>query len=515
MENNIRFRNHISIIFEQIGSVMIFLLIMAGTGFIQNFQEIKKKNLDLTELTSKDIQLLILICLAAAGLLIFIIAWQLVVWSKTYISIQNNTLILERNTLNKKKHTIGIQNISNVNTEQNLFEMILGTCKLKLDTNTLSTANKTDVKIVLKKADAEKFRAYLMKLMRQSTGTNPTPISADNTADSSYAPSNFDDSANAAENEIALGLGDMLIHGFFSINLFSLVVVIGTITIAGQTAFDTFQQGISGKGLWEILTALLMVGILFFSALWDIIKGFIRYYNFRVCRMADRLYIRYGFFKKVNYTIPVDKINALKLTQSPFARITGRYMAEIINVGMGDDESEQKAFLLLYDKRSRLRERLEILLPEFTDAMDQPVELQPASVWCVWIISYGIYAFCAIAAALLGISLFPEQTRIIWLSVIGISIWILLYLIFKSRTAGTSVTEQHLILVKGSLTKRFTFLSYEKIQYIQLEQNFLTKHLGIQKGTLYLLASALNTTQEIPYFRETDVKQLKEYLLQK
>lgn len=43
MENNIRFRNHISIIFEQMGSVMIFLLIMAGTGFIQNFQEIKKK----------------------------------------------------------------------------------------------------------------------------------------------------------------------------------------------------------------------------------------------------------------------------------------------------------------------------------------------------------------------------------------------------------------------------------------------------------------------------------------
>lgn len=75
MENNIRFRNHISIIFEQMGSVIIFLLIMAGTGFIQNFQEIKKKNLDLTELTSKDIQLLILICLAAAGLLIFIITW--------------------------------------------------------------------------------------------------------------------------------------------------------------------------------------------------------------------------------------------------------------------------------------------------------------------------------------------------------------------------------------------------------------------------------------------------------
>lgn len=50
----------------------------------------------------------------------------------------------------------------------------MGACKIKLDTNSLSTAEQTDVKIVLKKADAEQFRSYLMKLMQESRGEKIT-----------------------------------------------------------------------------------------------------------------------------------------------------------------------------------------------------------------------------------------------------------------------------------------------------------------------------------------------------
>ncbi|MFR3391756.1 MAG: PH domain-containing protein [[Clostridium] scindens] len=88
-----------------------------------------------------------------------------------------------------------------------------------------------------------------------------------------------------------------------------------------------------------ILASILVMATVFMSALWDIIKGFVKYYDFKVKRIEDRLYIRYGFLKKVNYTIPVDKINALKLTQSLLGRMSHRYMAEIVNVGMGDDEA--------------------------------------------------------------------------------------------------------------------------------------------------------------------------------
>ena len=94
----------------------------------------------------------------------------------------------------------------------------------------------------------------------------------------------------------------------------------------------------------------------FFSSLWDIAKGFIQYYDFKAKRQGNKIYLSYGLFKKVHYTIPVEKINAVKLTQSLQARITGRYMAEVINVGMGDDGTDQKAFLVFQDILWRLRQ---------------------------------------------------------------------------------------------------------------------------------------------------------------
>ena len=80
------------------------------------------------------------------------------------------------------------------------------------------------------------------------------------------------------------------------------------------------------------------------SALWDTVKDFIRYYDFRAKRRGDKIYIKYGFLKKMEYTIPVDKIQALKIRQSFVARIFRKYMAEIVNVGMGDEKEEQNSF---------------------------------------------------------------------------------------------------------------------------------------------------------------------------
>ena len=42
--------------------------------------------------------------------------------------------------------------------------MIIGTCNLKLDTNSLSTADSTDIKLILKKQQGEELRNYINRL---------------------------------------------------------------------------------------------------------------------------------------------------------------------------------------------------------------------------------------------------------------------------------------------------------------------------------------------------------------
>ena len=48
--------------------------------------------------------------------------------------------------------------IANINIEQNIFERIISTCKVKIDTDSRSTADETDIEIVLKKDIANEMK---------------------------------------------------------------------------------------------------------------------------------------------------------------------------------------------------------------------------------------------------------------------------------------------------------------------------------------------------------------------
>ena len=374
--------------------------------------------------------------------------------------------------------------------EQNLFEILMGTSKIKLDTNSMTTANKTDVTIVLKKKEAQSFRQYLMDLMEES-GEDRRSEKMPETGQMQY--------------DVEASLGDMVIHGLFSINIFSLLVLLGCAVGMAEVVSDTLGQGFAGKSIMGILASILVMATVFMSALWDIIKGFVKYYDFKVKRIEDRLYIRYGFLKKVNYTIPVDKINALKLTQSLLGRMSGRYMAEIVNVGMGDDEAEKQSFLLLYSRKEVLDAKLHKLLPEFEEAVRTPVSRQPKGVLAAWLLP--LMAYLIVVAGISGTlaEFLPRFRGWIWSGTAVLTLLVLLSMALRYITAGFAAGKECVVLVNGYFRRSFSFVFYRKIQHIQLEQNFIAKRMGIQKGSLYLLASADKRVQGIPYFLKKEV----------
>ena len=494
MENNIRFRNHISIVAERLGRVLLLVFVAAISGLAQNVKALANSS----GMDAKDAKVILLACGAVLLLLAIGAAWQLIVWSKTYISIYDNTIVIERNTLNRKKDTIGIKNISNVNMERNLFEMLAGTSKIKLDTNSMSTANKTDVTIVLKKKDAQSLRQYLMDLMEASGEESIKERKAD---------------AEQMQYDVEASLGDMIVHGLFSINLFSLLVLLGCAVGMAEVVSDTLGQGFAGKSIMGILASILVMATVFMSALSDIIKGFVKYYDFKVKRIEDRLYIRYGFLKKVSYTIPVDKINALKLTQSLLGRMSHRYMAEIVNVGMGDDEAEKQSFLLLYSKKEVLDAKLHSLLPEFEDAVRTPVSRQPKGTLAAWMMP--LLAYCAAVAGVAGTlaELLPRYRGGIGAAMAGLIALAIFLMALRYATAGFAVGKECVILANGYFRRCLSYVSYEKIQHVQLEQNFIAKRMGIQKGSLYLLASADSRVQGIPYFPKKEVDIIKSNMI--
>lgn len=164
----IRFRNHFSVVFEHLLGFLTILVVL----FIQNLDDLSEF-IKLFEnwkngMSGTESLMMLLIPFGIILLALLIIGIQINVWRKTWFIITKETIIEDRNTLIKVHNTIGIRNISNVNLEQSLTGKILGTCRVKLDTNSLSTANKTDLKIVLKKQDALTIQKQILAMVNKN-----------------------------------------------------------------------------------------------------------------------------------------------------------------------------------------------------------------------------------------------------------------------------------------------------------------------------------------------------------
>lgn len=511
MEENKRFRNHISIIAEQTGGVLIALLVIFVPQLLENIKDIKH----LTETGAKFLSGKgMLINLGILLLLLALIGWQAAVWAKTYISIQENAIVIDRETLNRKKDTIGIRNISNINVEQNLFEMLMGTCKLKLDTNSRSTADSTDVKIVLKKETALWFKQEIMMRMQAMSGEGSHIDGRTAASDISSAAEGCPAEMHEEEFDIHADFGEIIQHGLFSINIISLIVLLLGIVGTVATVISIFNEPDLMRSILGAASAVIAAAAIVLSALWDTVKDFVRYYDFRTRRMGDKFHIRYGLFRKIEYTVPVDKIQALKIRQSFIARIGKRYMAEIVNVGMGDDQAEKDSFLILYGTEEKLRERLSILLPEFLDAAELQTERLPASVWGAWTIPAVVYTVCVAASAAVANTFLGVKYEIwVWSAAGVMELFLLMGMILKYRTDGTGAGKEFLKVSRGYFGRNYLAVRYQNIQYVKFSQNPAARALGLKKGELHLLAASLNSAHAIPYFKDDVDEKIKSGIL--
>ena len=473
MENNIRFRNHISVIFERVIKTAGLAIFIFTANFITDIEEVPG---------IQDV-LLLLAVIFACILVSFI--WHYIIWSKTYISIQDNALVLEKNTLNRKKNTIGIPNISNINLEQNLLEMALGTCKLKLDTNTLTTADQTDVNIVLKKKEAEKLRAYLLGLSEGQEETQKVKVDG-----SSFSVSSK----------------EIFLHGLFSLNLGTFILILSV--LGSGILFMEEMKDTENATVFESLISIVVIVWFLGGMIWKVVREFVRYLDFSIERREDKVYLEYGIIKRVTYSIPIEKINAVRLNQTMIARIGKRYMVEVVNVGMGNDEEEQHSFFLPYGKREKVEEQLKILLPEFDIELETKGERQPKSVFAVWAANGLMWILGIMAIAMIAAEFMKTGVTMVVVVTVVIALYIVLLRGSAYITDYVVIGEKLLKISQGHFSKYLLFVKYEKIQFLTMKQCVVAKKFGIEKGEIHLLASMKNQIHNLPYMKEEKMKKL-------
>ena len=162
-------RNHPSVIFEKLAAFWGFIAVMLLSEGFSQLLESKSRIFSITywwgffyTLKSGDFSVL----LSGAGLFlicVIVIVISFYVWRKTFFSIRDSVLVVDKKTLFKKVSKLPASNISTVNIERSLIERLIGTAKVKVDINSSTTAEQTDFTFVLKLPLAELFKEELIK----------------------------------------------------------------------------------------------------------------------------------------------------------------------------------------------------------------------------------------------------------------------------------------------------------------------------------------------------------------
>lgn len=479
-----RFRNHASVIVEKVGGVMLAFVVLVVSIVVKNIDVIQDLEFSLRE----DGRWLFLLS-GMLALLLFILLRSILLWAKTWITIKDELIIIEQNTMQQKVNTIRIRHLANINLEQNLFEMLMGTCTVKLDTNSRSTAETTDVKLVLKKPDAERLRLECKQLMQGEDLCHDEAVKAE---------------TKVSRCIVTVSRKALLLHGLYSLHILSLFIFFGSLWGVVELIHTASES----------LTSIFLLLMAIASAFWSNAKGFIHYHGFQVERIEDRLHIRYGLLKKVEYTVPVAMLQAIRLHQTLLARLLHKYKVEIINIGMGDENSENSAFLLLYADMPTLLEQMRIVLPEAVGITNQAVKRQTNGAWLAWLPGWMLY----LLFITLGCVCFKEwsacPTYVIYIMFAGLSALSCLWLLLKYMASGFVMDETFVKVASGYFGRRFIIVKYQNIQYITYSQNFLAKLMHIQKGSLYILAASLHTHHALPYMTNAQAEKLREHFVQ-
>ncbi len=471
MNEYITFRNHPGMILEKMWKALVFFAVI----LVGNADDL----LDAAELIRKgSIREGIMALAVFILLLAVIVIWNVIRWYKTIITIKDGTIEVAKKTLNRHINTLSVQNISNINLEQNIFHMIIGTCKLKIDTSSLSTANSTDVEIVLKKERAGEVKNLIMQMMSEDAEPNR---SVKEFSEDSY--------------DIKYSTKEIIISCIFRTNILLFITAIALLISIIPSIYAT-------DDVVSMVIAVFMQLFAGGSLAVYIVKSWLDDFDFRTKRMDDKILVSHGLIRKRKFTIPVNTINAISIEYTMLGRIFGRASVKAINIG-GEGEDAGGVQIMLAKKWGEISSDLKMLLPEYPVLDMDNIKRQPARVFWYKLLRSFAGLLCLIPVRYLICNMFSDALYGNAVLIALVPAYILLSVLFNILsyyTNGLYTGYDYLVISSGMLARKIIMMPYDKIQYITEKSGPVEAMMNIRHAKVSILANAANSKNPVKSF---------------
>lgn len=411
--------------------------------------------------------------------------WTFLYW------FEDNELRVKYGLFVKKKRYIPFDRIQSLNYKEGIFHRIFGLVQVIVETAGNTDGKPEVVLTAIRKEAADHIEQETRKgkgeLAKQLTIEDPNTVDVD----SDIEPSR-------------------IIHKMTSKDLVILATTsnsIGVVLAGVAAVLSQFSEFIPYKLIYEEIATFIKYGIVivsfavfsafFLAWLVSIIITFINYYDFTLIEENNRLIITRGLLEKKRITIPLNRIQAIKIVENPFRQMFGLAAVVVESASGGFGEKEKKITLFPLISKKELLSPLQHLFPQmkweqtFTQPpkKSKPFFYRIDFIWLVPII--GICSYFYFPLGLLSILLI--------LPAILIGLW-------QYKTTGYALKGNQLTIVYRVISRVTFIVEKKRIQSMESRQSYFQKRKKIASIQATVMSGFAGATAKAAHLDENDVE---------
>ncbi|MEO4054916.1 PH domain-containing protein [Solibacillus sp. CAU 1738] len=450
------------------------IVLFIANGFNINFDIHSEK------FFAEMIPLFILLFFVVYSLLNGILKW----WTFRYW-FEDNELRVEYGLFVKKKRYIPYDRIQSLNYNEGIFHRVFGLVQVMVETAGNKTGKAEAELTAITREAANQIESEMKKVKHKKVV--------------------------AHEDDIAIVPAVRVIHKISNKDLVVLATTSNSIgvVLAGVIAIVShFAEYIPYEWIFEEVAHLLKFGMLLVAALvlialllaWvvSVVITFFNYYSFLVTEENNRLIITRGLLEKKRITIPLNRIQAIKIVENPFRQMFGLATVVVESAGgsFGGEKDRRIVLFPLISKKEmfvplqRLFPHLDLTL---VDAIRPPKKARPFfyRLDFIWMVP-AIFA--------LSYFFFPYGllSLLIIVPVLVLGVW-------QFKTARFKIVDDQITMLYRSVS-RITFIAEKhRIQIAQRSQTYFQKKKGVATAKVVVMSGMSGAAAKAYNMDEKDI----------
>ena len=422
--------------------------------------------------------------IAIVVVVLLTLIYSILVYKRFVFYIEEGEFIIEKGLFNREKIAVPFERIQSVHIDQNVVQRALKVVGLKIDT--AGSGTKELEIVALPDTFARSIQEYLIEKKNLRTDEGQIQEGEQNVKGRSEP---------LKEPIISLKAIDVLKVGLTENHLktsLALFALINGYYWQSQDFFFTLFQDYVTEGeefvlaKWLMVLPLLLLSLLVISIVLSVVMSFLKYHRLQFFLGLKEVVNVSGLLKRVEYQIPISKIQYLKYSSNPLRKLLG-IKTLVVKQASSIASSDKQSLMIPGCKQAQLDAVVRNFFPELGQSSLLTFKANP------YLKIQMVLFFSVLPSIFIGVlSLLNINFLFLAILVFVVSLPFCLKYAANMRLALNSEVMQ---LQKGWIFPKTEILKFYKLQSVAIKQNVFQKRRNTAHIDFYTAAGSLRMWQ--------------------